>query len=146
MRFVLVLEGLFGELLFQGEARHTVLEFFAFPLDDTDRFTDRELMCQFDRTQLGLEFLDLRFLSGGGLLHLALQTRPGQLGGSLLVLPGLFEFVRQGIALLDHRTQSFAHGQLARYVGGVNARLEVLDLSLLTGGGALPLATELSLG
>lgn len=146
LRFVLVLERFLGQLLLELRPLEAALPLIPLLLDHADGLADRELLRHLDGVESRLQFLDFHVLRGGALLQLAHVPRLGKRGGGQLVLLGLFELVRERVALPFHGAQGLAHRELARDIAGLELRLEFLDLAVLGGGGLLQFAGGPGLG
>lgn len=99
LRLVLILERLLGELLLKLCSLKVALQIVALLLDCIDRLGNRELLRNLDGVKLSLQALNLRVFRSGSFLQFILKLRLGKLGGSLLVMLCLLEFVRERVTL-----------------------------------------------
>ena len=99
LRFVLVLERLFSQLLFELGLLNATLQLVALSLNVTDCFGNGELLVKLDTLELGLQLLDFLFLGGGDFVQLVGQKRISKLGGGFLLALGLRECVRERVTL-----------------------------------------------
>jgi uncharacterized membrane protein YczE len=94
------------------------------------------------RIELRLQGLQLQLFAGRGLLHLAFQPCPCQLGLGFLFQLGLAQLLCQLVTLLLRFADGIVHGQLARHGFAVQLHRESLDFRVLGSRGLLQLCLQ----